>query len=135
MEVIKQIHKMAKPIETFLTVDSITVQDAAVTSKAFNDALDLTGVILIKTDGDDRGGDALSIREITGKTIKSLGIGEKTDAFEPFHPDRVDSKILGQGDVLRLIESIDQQKDKQYAEHLIKLIIRVKCFDLHEFTA
>ncbi len=94
MDEIKQIHKIAKPIETFFTVDSMTGQDAAVTAKAFNDALELTGIILTKTDGDARGGAALSIREITGKPIKFLGVGEKTDALEPFHPDRVASKIL-----------------------------------------
>ncbi|MCL4131156.1 UNVERIFIED_CONTAM: hypothetical protein GTU68_027517 [Idotea baltica] len=120
MDEIKLIHKIAKPVETFFTVDSMTGQDAAVTAKAFNDALALTGIILTKTDGDARGGAALSIREITGKPIKFLGVGEKTDALEPFHPDRVASKILGMGDVLSLIESIEQKTEKESAQKLTK---------------
>ncbi|MBL4638170.1 MAG: signal recognition particle protein, partial [Proteobacteria bacterium] len=102
MDEIKQIHAAINPVETLFTVDSMTGQDAAITAKAFNDALPLTGVILTKTDGDARGGAALSIRHITGKPIKFMGVGEKTDALEPFHPDRVVSRILGMGDVLSL---------------------------------
>src|SRR5690554_754573 len=99
---IGRLHKAIKPIETLFVVDAMTGQDAANTAKAFNDALPLTGVILTKTDGDARGGAALSVRHITGKPIKFLGVGEKTDALEAFHPDRVASRILGMGDVLSL---------------------------------
>lgn len=135
MDEIKLIHKIAKPVETFFTVDSMTGQDAAVTAKAFNDALALTGIILTKTDGDARGGAALSIREITGKPIKFLGVGEKTDALEPFHPDRVASKILGMGDVLSLIESIEQKTEKESAQKLTKKLKSGKNFDLNDFKA
>ena len=133
MDEIKQIHKISKPIETFFTVDSMTGQDAAVTAKAFNDALELTGIILTKTDGDARGGAALSIREITGKPIKFLGVGEKTDALEAFHPDRVASKILGMGDVLSLIESIEQKTETASADKLTKKLKSGKNFDLEDF--
>jgi len=94
MAEIKRVHAAINPVETLFVVDSMTGQDAANTAKAFNDALALTGVILTKTDGDARGGAALSIRQITGKPIKFLGIGEKTDALEPFYPDRLASRIL-----------------------------------------
>lgn len=97
---IKRIHAAINPTETLFTVDSMTGQDAANTAKAFNEALPLTGVILTKTDGDARGGAALSIRHITGKPIKFMGVGEKTTALEVFHPDRIVSRILGMGDVL-----------------------------------
>ncbi len=100
MEEIKALHAAIAPVETLFVVDSMTGQDAANTAKAFDDALPLTGVVLTKTDGDARGGAALSIRQITGKPIKFLGVGEKTGALEPFHPDRVASRILGMGDVL-----------------------------------
>ncbi|MGZ8956115.1 MAG: signal recognition particle protein, partial [Methylovulum sp.] len=101
---IKALHAAINPVETLFVVDSMTGQDAAITAKAFNDALPLTGVILTKADGDARGGAALSIRHITGKPIKFIGMGEKTDALEPFYPDRIASRILGMGDVLGLIE-------------------------------
>ncbi|MDX1345010.1 MAG: signal recognition particle receptor subunit alpha, partial [Sedimenticolaceae bacterium] len=100
MSEIQELHAELKPVETLFVVDSMTGQDAANTAKAFNDALPLTGVILTKADGDSRGGAALSIRHITGKPIKFLGVGEKVDALEPFHPDRLASRILGMGDVL-----------------------------------
>jgi len=100
---IKALHAAVKPIETLFVVDAMTGQDAANTAKAFNEALPLTGVILTKADGDARGGAALSIRHITGKPIKFIGMGEKTDALEPFHPDRIASRILGMGDVMSLI--------------------------------
>lgn len=103
MDEIKALHAAVKPVETLFVVDAMTGQDAANTAKAFNEALPLTGVVLTKVDGDARGGAALSIRHITGKPIKFLGVGEKTDALEPFHPDRVASRILGMGDVLSLI--------------------------------
>ena len=113
---IKQVHATLNPIETLFTVDAMTGQDAANTAKAFNEALPLTGVILTKVDGDARGGAALSIRQITGKPIKFLGVGEKTEALEPFHPDRVASRILGMGDVLSLIEDLERSFREQLRE-------------------
>ena len=113
MDEIKQVHVAIKPVETLFVVDAMTGQDAANTAKAFNEALPLTGVVLTKVDGDARGGAALSIRHITGKPIKFLGVGEKTEALEPFHPDRVASRILGMGDVLSLIEDIESKVDRE----------------------
>lgn len=132
MTEIKALHAAIKPIETLFVVDSMTGQDAANTAKAFHDALPLTGVILTKADGDARGGAALSIRHITGKPIKFIGVGEKTDALEPFYPDRLASRILGMGDVLSLIEDIEQKVDKQKAEQLAKKIQKGKSFDLND---
>jgi signal recognition particle subunit SRP54 len=132
MTEIKALHAAIKPIETLFVVDSMTGQDAANTAKAFHDALPLTGVILTKADGDARGGAALSIRQITGKPIKFIGVGEKTDALEPFHPDRLASRILGMGDVLSLIEDIEQKVDKKKAEKLAKKIQKGKSFDLND---
>ena len=133
MAEIKRLHEAIQPIETLFVVDSMTGQDAANTARAFNDALPLTGVILTKTDGDARGGAALSIRKITGKPIKFLGIGEKTDALEPFHPDRVASRILGMGDVLTLIEDAQRNIDRDKAEKFAKKIKKGKSFDLEDF--
>lgn len=133
MDEIKALHAAINPIETLFVVDSMTGQDAAITAKAFNDALPLTGVILTKADGDARGGAALSIRHITGKPIKFIGVGEKTDALEPFYPDRIASRILGMGDVLGLIEEIEQKVDKEKAEKLVKKIQKGKGFDLEDF--
>ncbi len=130
---IKALHAAINPIETLFVVDSMTGQDAANTAKAFNDALPLTGVILTKADGDARGGAALSIRHITGKPIKFIGVGEKTNALEPFHPDRIASRILGMGDVLSLIEEIEQKVDKEKAEKLARKIQKGKGFDLEDF--
>lgn len=130
---IKELHAAINPVETLFVVDSMTGQDAAITAKAFNDALPLTGVILTKADGDARGGAALSIRHITGKPIKFIGVGEKTDALEPFYPDRIASRILGMGDVLGLIEEIEQKVDKEKAERLVKKIQKGKGFDLEDF--
>jgi len=124
MAEIKALHAAIKPIETLFVVDSMTGQDAANTAKAFHDALPLTGVILTKADGDARGGAALSIRHITGKPIKFIGVGEKTDALEPFYPDRLASRILGMGDMLSLIENIEQNVDKKKAEQLAKKIAK-----------
>ena len=104
----------------------MTGQDAANTAKAFNDALPLTGVILTKTDGDARGGAALSIRHITGKPIKFIGVGEKIDALEPFYPDRIASRILGMGDILSLVEEAERNIDKAKAEKLVKKIKKGK---------
>jgi signal recognition particle subunit SRP54 len=130
---IKELHAAINPVETLFVVDSMTGQDAAITAKAFNDALPLTGVILTKADGDARGGAALSIRHITGKPIKFIGMGEKTDALEPFYPDRIASRILGMGDVLGLIEEIEQKVDKAKAEKLVKKLQKGKSFDLEDF--
>src|SRR5690554_3515311 len=130
---IGRLHKAVDPVETLFVVDSMTGQDAANTAKAFNDALPLTGVVLTKTDGDARGGAALSVRHITGKPIKFLGVGEKTDALEPFHPDRVASRILGMGDVLSLIEQAEQKLDKAKAEKLANKLKKGKGFDLEDF--
>jgi signal recognition particle subunit SRP54 len=133
MSEIKSLHAAINPTETLFVVDAMTGQDAANTAKAFNDALPLTGVILTKTDGDARGGAALSVRHITGKPIKFLGIGEKIDGLEAFHPDRVASRILGMGDVLSLIEDVEKKVDKQKAQRLAKKIKRGKRFDLEDF--
>jgi signal recognition particle subunit SRP54 len=133
MQEIKRLHAAVKPVETLFVVDSMTGQDAANTARAFNEVLPLTGVILTKTDGDARGGAALSVRHITGKPIKFLGVGEKTDALEPFHPDRVASRILGMGDVLSLIEEAEHKIDKEKAEKFAKKISKGKGFDLEDF--
>lgn len=133
MEEIIQLHAAINPIETLFVVDAMTGQDAANTAKAFNDALPLTGVVLTKVDGDARGGAALSVRAITGKPIKFLGMGEKSDALEPFHPDRIASRILGMGDVLSLIEQAEQSIDKEKAEKLTKKLKKGKGFDLEDF--
>ena len=130
---IKDLHQAIKPIETLFVVDAMTGQDAANTAKAFNEALPLTGVILTKTDGDARGGAALSVRHITGKPIKFLGMGEKIDALEPFHPERVASRILGMGDVLSLIEEVERKVDKDKAQRLAKKVQKGKGFDLQDF--
>ncbi len=133
MDEIKHLHDNVKPAETLFVVDAMTGQDAANTAKAFNDALALTGVILTKTDGDARGGAALSIREITGKPIKFLGAGEKTDALEPFHPERMAGRILGMGDVLSLIEDAEAKIDKKKAEKFAKKLQKSGQFDLEDF--
>ncbi|CAI8223461.1 MAG: Signal recognition particle protein [Marinobacterium sp. xm-d-530] len=133
MAEIKELHAAVNPVETLFVVDSMTGQDAANTAKAFNEVLPLTGVILTKTDGDARGGAALSVRHITGKPIKFLGVGEKVDALEPFHPDRVASRILGMGDVLSLIEEAERKIDKDKAEKLAKKVTKGKGFDLEDF--
>ena len=130
---IKALHAAINPVETLFVVDSMTGQDAAITAKAFNDALPLTGVILTKADGDARGGAALSIRHVTGKPIKFIGVGEKTDALEPFHPDRIASRILGMGDMMSLIEEIEQKVDKEKAEKFARKMQKGKGFDLEDF--
>jgi signal recognition particle subunit SRP54 len=111
----------------------MTGQDAANTAKAFHEALALTGVILTKTDGDARGGAALSVRKITGLPIKFIGSGEKVEALEPFHPERVASRILGMGDILTLIEEVERKTDKQASEKLAKKLKKGKSFDLEDF--
>ena len=133
MAEIGDLHARLKPVETLFVVDAMTGQDAATTAKAFNDALPLTGVILTKADGDARGGAALSVRHITGKPIKFIGMGEKSDALEPFYPDRIASRILGMGDVLSLIEEAERKVDKAQAEKLANKIKKGKGFDLEDF--
>jgi len=133
MDEIRQLHAGIKPVETLFVVDSMTGQDAANTAKAFDDALPLTGVILTKTDGDARGGAALSIRQITGKPIKFLGVGEKTTALEPFYPERMASRILGMGDVLSLVEEVQGKVDQAKAEKLAKKLHKGQGFDLEDF--
>jgi len=130
---IQRIHAAIDPVETLFVVDSMTGQDAANTARAFNDALPLSGIVLTKTDGDARGGAALSIRSITGKPIKFLGVGEKTEALEPFHPDRVASRILGMGDVLSLVEEAERKVDKEKAANLARKLHKGKRFDLEDF--
>lgn len=132
MDEIQHIHAAINPVETLFVVDSMTGQDAANTAKAFNDALPLTGVILTKTDGDARGGAALSVRSITGKPIKFLGVGEKTTALEPFYPDRVASRILGMGDIVSLVEAAHEQVDQDKAAKLAKKIKKGKSFDMED---
>jgi signal recognition particle subunit SRP54 len=131
MSEIKLLNKKVQPIETLFVVDSMTGQDAAHTAKAFADALPLTGVILTKVDGDARGGAALSVKHITGKPIKFLGVGEKTDALEVFHPDRLVSRILGMGDIMSLIEDIEAKVDKKKAAKTAAKIGKGK-FDMED---
>ncbi|SHO55353.1 signal recognition particle protein [Vibrio quintilis] len=133
MKEIQSLHSVVNPVETLFVVDAMTGQDAANTAKAFGDALPLTGVILTKVDGDARGGAALSVLHITGKPIKFLGVGEKTDALEPFHPDRIASRILGMGDVLSLIEDIQRNVDQDKAQKLAQKFKEKKGFDLEDF--
>jgi signal recognition particle subunit SRP54 len=133
MSEISQLHSILNPVETLFVVDAMTGQDAANTAKAFSDALPLTGVILTKADGDSRGGAALSVRQITGKPIKFIGVGEKSDALEPFYPDRIASRILGMGDLLSLIEEVERKVDKEKAERMANKIKKGKGFDLEDF--
>ncbi len=133
MAEIAQLHAAVNPVETLFVVDAMTGQDAANTAKAFGAALPLTGVILTKVDADTRGGAALSVRSITGKPIKFLGVGEKTTALDPFHPDRLASRILGMGDVLSLIEEVEQKVDKEKAAKLARKVKKGQKFDLEDF--
>lgn len=133
MQEIQSLHATLKPTETLFTIDSMTGQDAVHAAKAFNDALDLTGVILTKTDGDARGGAALSVRHITGKPIKFLGSGEKSTELTTFHPERIASRILGMGDMLSLIEEVEQKTDKAKAEKLAKKLKKGRGFTLTDF--
>ncbi len=132
MDEIKTIYQAIDPQETLFVVDSMTGQDAANTAKAFGDALPLTGVVLTKTDGDARGGAALSVRQITGKPIKYIGSGEKTTALEAFHPDRIASRILGMGDILSLVEEAHQKVDQEKAKKLVQKVRKGKGFDLED---
>jgi signal recognition particle subunit SRP54 len=133
MQEIRAVHAAIDPVETLFVVDSMTGQDAVNTAKAFNEALPLTGVILTKTDGDARGGAALSIRQVTGKPIKFMGVGEKPDALEAFYPDRVAARILGMGDVLGLVEQASQAADQEKAQEFAQKLAKGKGFDLEDF--
>ncbi|MGP1947355.1 MAG: signal recognition particle protein [Arsenophonus sp. NC-PG7-MAG3] len=133
MEEIHAIDRAINPIETLFIVDAMTGQDAANVAKSFNKTLPLTGVILTKIDSDARGGAALSIRHITGKPIKFLGIGEKIDGLEPFYPDRIASRILGMGDVLSLIEQIERKVDREKVDKLAHKLKKGNSFDLNDF--
>lgn len=133
MDEIIAIHNTLTPIETLFVVDSMTGQDAAITAQAFNEVLPLTGVILTKADGDARGGAALSVRSVTGKPIKFMAVGETIDALDVFHPERIAGRILGMGDVLSLIEEVEQKIDKKKARKLAHKIKKRKKFDLEDF--
>ncbi len=133
MAEIQLVHRAANPIETLFVVDSMTGQDAVLSAQAFDQALPLTGVILTKTDGDARGGAALSIRHVTGKPIKFLGVGEKIDGLEAFHPDRIASRILGMGDVMSLIEEAELKVDQDKAQKLVNKIKKGQGFDLEDY--
>jgi signal recognition particle subunit SRP54 len=132
MAEIKALHAAVNPVETLFVVDSMMGQDAVNTARSFNEALPITGVVVTKTDGDARGGVALSVRQITGKPIKFLGVGEKTAALEPFFPDRVASRILGMGDVLSLIEDVEKTVDHGKAMELADKLKKGKGFDLND---
>ena len=135
MREIADVHAAAKPIETLFVVDAMQGQDAVNTARAFRDALPLTGVILTKLDGDARGGAALSVRQVTGAPIKFVGVAEKIDGLEVFHPERMASRILGMGDVLSLIEDAHKSVDLAEAEKLAKKVKSGKGFDLDDFKA
>ena len=129
---VRAVDRAVAAHERLFVVDSMAGQDAVNAARAFNTALDLTGVILTKADGDARGGAALSVRQVTGKPILFLGMGEKVDALEPFHPERVASRILGMGDVLSLVEQVQAQVDRDKAEKLAKKIQKGKGFDFND---
>jgi signal recognition particle subunit SRP54 len=133
MAEINTLHEAVDPIETLFVVDAMTGQDAANTAKAFGKVLPLTGIILTKVDADTRGGAALSVRTITERPIKFLGVGEKTDALDPFHPDRLASRILGMGDMLSLIEDVERKVDQTKAKKLAKKVQKGGRFDLEDF--
>ena len=133
MKEIKLLHKTLNPIETLFVVDAMQGQDAVNTAKAFGDVLPLTGVVLTKLDGDSRGGAALSVRHITGKPIKFIGISEKTDGLQAFHPERMASRILGMGDIVGLVEEAQKNVDIKEAEKLAEKVKTGKDFDLNDF--
>ncbi len=133
MDEIRRLHAVLQPVETLFVVDSMTGQDAVNTAAAFHQALPLTGLVLTKIDGDARGGAALSLRHVTGKPIKFLGVGEKSAALEVFHPDRIASRILGMGDMLSLIEEAERKVDRGKAEQLAQKLKKGKGFDLQDF--
>ncbi len=133
MDEIKALHKKLNPIETLFVVDAMQGQDAVNTAKAFGDALPLTGIVLTKLDSDTRGGAALSVRQVTGKPIKYIGISEKINGLEPFHPERMSSRILGMGDIVSLVEDAQKTLDIKEAEKLAEKVKSGKNFDLEDF--
>ncbi|WP_455027976.1 signal recognition particle protein [Neisseria elongata] len=135
MDEIKALHAAVNPVETLFVVDAMLGQDAVNTAQAFNEALPLTGVVLTKMDGDSRGGAALSVRQVTGKPIKFIGVGEKIDGLEAFHPDRIASRVLGMGDVLTLVEDVQKGIDEAAAAEMAKKLRKGKSFDLNDFKA
>ena len=135
MKEIKELNAAVSPVETLFVVDAMTGQDAANTAKAFSEALPLTGVIVTKADGDERGGAALSVRAVSGKPIKFIGTGEKLDALEPFYPDRIASRILGMGDVLSLIEDLEEKVDQEKAQKFANKIKSGRNFDMNDFLS
>ena len=135
MDEVKKLHAVVNPIKALFVVDAMTGQDAANTAKAFAEALPLTGVILTKADGDARGGATLSVREITGKPIKFIGMGEKVAALEPFHPDRIASRILDMGDLLSLIEQLQRSTDVEKAKKMAEKIKKGKGFTFDDFLS
>jgi len=132
MEELKQIKELLSPHDTLLVIDAMIGQDAVTTAEHFHGKLGIDGVILTKLDGDTRGGAALSVREVTGRPIKFVGVGEKLDALEPFHPDRMASRILGMGDVLTLIEKAQEQVDRKQAEEMTRKMLKAQ-FDFEDF--
>ncbi len=132
MDEVQAVHSAATPHETLFVIDSMAGQDAVNSARAFGERLPLTGIVLTKADGDAKGGVALSAREVTGKPIRFLGVGEKIDALEVFHPDRMASRILGMGDVLSLVEEIEEKVDKAQADKLAKKISKGRGFDLSD---
>ncbi|MEO8203351.1 MAG: signal recognition particle protein, partial [Betaproteobacteria bacterium] len=133
MQEISALHAFLRPIETLFVVDAMQGQDAVNVAKAFSEALPLTGVILTKLDGDARGGAALSVRHVTGKPIKFVGMGEKLAALEPFHPERMASRILGMGDIISLVEEARKGVDQEAAQELADKLRKGKGFDLEDF--
>src|SRR5665647_860638 len=135
MAEIKQLHTLLNPVETLFVVDAMQGQDAVNTARAFGEALPLTGIVLTKLDGDARGGAALSVRHVTGKPIKFIGVSEKVDGLEPFHPERMASRVLGMGDVMSLIEQAHKNVDMVEAQKLADKVKSGKGFDLDDFKA
>ncbi|HET6181964.1 MAG TPA: signal recognition particle protein [Acetobacteraceae bacterium] len=134
MDEVKAIRAVSNPAETLLVVDAMTGQDAVNTARAFNEALGITGIVMTRMDGDQRGGAALSMRAVTGAPIKLMGLGEKIDALDDFHPERVAGRILGQGDIVGLVEKASETLDEEEAERLAQKMLRGK-FDLEDYAA
>src|SRR5437588_12536493 len=132
MEEMQLLKRLLSPQEILFVADAMTGQDAVRSADEFHKKLTLTGVVLTKMDGDARGGAALSIRQVTGQPIKFIGVGEKYDALEPFHPDRIVSRILGMGDILSLIERAEQQIDKKKAEEMARKALGGEGFSLED---
>ncbi len=135
MDEVREIDGAINPAERLFVVDAMAGQDAVNAARAFGAALNLTGIVLTKADGDARGGAALSVRQITGKPIVFLGVGEKTEALEPFDPERMASRILGMGDVVSLVEQVHRQVDTQEAERLARKVVKGKGFDMADLRS